>query len=67
MPVRFLLAVIVCAVAGAQTPTFQSGVSQVHVDVEVLSGGRPVTQLVAQYFLGSGQRRSAAGGARLAE
>ncbi len=35
----------------AQTPTFQSGVSQVRVDVEVLSGGRPVTQLVAQHFL----------------
>lgn len=48
---RFLLAFLVCAVAGAQTPIFQSGVSQVRVDVEVLSGGRPVSQLAAQHFL----------------
>jgi len=48
---RFLLALVLCAAARAQTPTFQSGVSQVRVDAEVLSGGRPVSQLVAQHFL----------------
>ena len=51
MLMRFLLALVVCTSAGAQTPTFQSGVSQVRVDVEVLSGGRPVTALAAQHFL----------------
>lgn len=48
---RSLLTLVVCAAGCAQTPTFQSGVSQVRVDVEVLSGGRPVTRLAAQHFL----------------
>jgi VWFA-related protein len=32
-------------------PVFQTGVSQVRVDVEVLSGGRPVPKLLAQHFM----------------
>lgn len=46
-----MLPLLLCALAGAQTPTFQSGVSQVRVDVEVLSGGRPVANLAAGHFL----------------
>jgi VWFA-related protein len=46
-----LLLTLSSALLPAQPPTFQAGVSQVRVDVEVFSGSASVAQLKAQHFL----------------
>ncbi|MBI4892480.1 MAG: VWA domain-containing protein [Acidobacteria bacterium] len=47
---RYMMAVVCLGGLCAQTPTFQTGVSQVRVDVEVYDRGGPVSNLALQHF-----------------